>query len=308
MGYYIPPMDLKSEPTPFDQKLFLVFVVTFSSMIAFEFVSEYLFSYPSDWRMNLITSLFVSGLGVIVAYFPLNSYYLKNVQVLSEIEKRCSIERDLRESESRLNSIIRLAPIGIGFEFNSILLEVNDKFCTITGYTKEELKGKFSRILYPSQGDYDYTHKVSRAQIAQKGFGEVETKWQRKDRTIIDVQISSTPVYPLDLSSGITFTVQDITKRNQIDRALRESENKFATVFRSSPLSLTLVSTLDETFIDVNDAFLRSTGYSRDEVIGKTIQSLRMFASDIAYDQMASALRAQGRVYGMEIKCRIKNG
>jgi len=301
-------MDRKTEPTPVDQKLFLVFIVTFASMTVFEFAGQFLYPFPPDWRSNLITSLFVSGLAVIIAYFPLNSYYTRNIEALSEVELRRTAEAALRESESRLSGIIRVAPVGIGVVSGRIIRTVNDQLCAITGYTSEELTGRSARFLYPAQEDYDHTGSESRARIIRSGSGEVRTRWQKKDGTIIDVLLSSTPVDPSDLSRGITFTALDITEQKRAETVLRESENKFATVFRSSPVSLTLVSALDGTFVDVNNVFLRSTGYSRDEVIGKTPETLGIFASPDEHDRMSSALRDKGYVYGLEVKCRIKSG
>jgi PAS domain S-box-containing protein len=54
----------------------------------------------------------------------------------------------------------------------------------------------------------------------------VETKWKRKDGTIIDVQLSSTPINPNDLSKGVTFTALDITDRKHAEEKLRKSEQQ----------------------------------------------------------------------------------
>ena len=78
--------------------------------------------------------------------------------------------------------------------------------------------------------------------------------------------------------------------------ALRESENKFATVFRSNPVTLTLVSATDGRFVDVNDAFVANTGYSREEVIGRTSEELGIFADAREYEQLVSP--APGRPAG----------
>ena len=86
---------MKAEPTPFDQKLFLVFITTFAAMTAFEFAGQFLYPYPPDWRSNLVTSLFTSGIAVIIAYFPLNTNYARNVQLLSEIGRRHAVEKAL---------------------------------------------------------------------------------------------------------------------------------------------------------------------------------------------------------------------
>ena len=95
-------MDARSEPTPFDQRLFLIFIVTFATMTVFEFAGQYLYPYPPDWRSNLITSLFTSGLAVIIAYFPLKAYYDMNTQLLSEVARRHGVEMELREQKERL--------------------------------------------------------------------------------------------------------------------------------------------------------------------------------------------------------------
>jgi signal transduction histidine kinase len=93
-------MVTKASPTPFDQKLFFVFIVTFASMTAFEFVGQIIYLIPPVWRSNIITILFTSGLAVIIAYFPLKSFYDKNVQLFMEMERRQQVEKELRESEA----------------------------------------------------------------------------------------------------------------------------------------------------------------------------------------------------------------
>ena len=58
--------------------------------------------YPPEWRSNLITSLFTSGLAVIIAYFPLKAYYDMNTQLLSEVMRRHGVEMELREQKEHL--------------------------------------------------------------------------------------------------------------------------------------------------------------------------------------------------------------
>jgi PAS domain S-box-containing protein len=215
---------------------------------------------------------------------------------------------ELRANEARLNSIIRVAPVGIGVVSDRIIQTVNDRLCRMTGYTAEELTGKSARILYPAQEDFDYVGREKYAQIAQNGSGSVETRWQKKDGTILDILLSSTPINPSDLSAGVTFTALDITERNRAEKLVRESENKFATVFRNNPVALTLVSAADGRFVDVSDAFVTNTGFSREEVIGRTSGDLGIFTDAREYDQLVSRLRNGQPVKGMEVRVRQKNG
>jgi PAS domain S-box-containing protein len=109
-------------------------------------------------------------------------------------------------------------------------------------------------------------------------------------------------------STAILISLRDVTGRKLAEERERESENKFSTVFRSNPVSLTLVSVTDGKFVDANDAFFRSTGYSSDEVIGKMAEDLGFFVDRSEYERFVSALREQRTVEGMEVKCRIKTG
>ena len=109
-------------------------------------------------------------------------------------------------------------------------------------------------------------------------------------------------------SSAMLVSMRDVTERKSAEERKQESETKFSTIFRNSPVSLTLVSATDGTFIDVNDAFLRSTGYSRHEVVGSMAVALRIFADKSEYKRFSTLLRNQRTVHGMEMKCRIKNG
>jgi PAS domain S-box-containing protein len=298
-------MNEKIKPTPFDQRLFLIFIVTFATMTAFEFAGQFLYPYPPDWRSNLITSLFAGGLAVIIAYFPLNAYYAENARVLSEMERRRFVETELRESESRISSIIRVAPIGIGVASDRRIQTVNDRFCDITGYTAEELTGKTTRVLFPTEEDYDSLGREIYAQIAQKGSGEVETRWQKKDGTIIDVLLSSTPVDPSDLSLGVTFTALDITERKRAEAALRESEEKFRTIFYNANDAIEIHATnpdgLPGKYLDVNDVGCRMLQYTRDEM-------LAMSPSDIATDYHSRPLDEIGMEMKTEGSSRFETG
>jgi two-component system, sensor histidine kinase len=122
------------------------------------------------------------------------------------------------DTEQWLLSIIRAAPTGIGVVRDRLILQVNEKICEMTGYRSEELVGQSARMLYPTQEDFDYVGREKYRQIQQKNTGTVESRWRRKDGSLIDVLLSSTPMNPADLSKGVTFTALDISERKQAER------------------------------------------------------------------------------------------
>ncbi|MEZ0395931.1 MAG: PAS domain S-box protein [Anaerolineales bacterium] len=143
------------------------------------------------------------------------------IAAITDITARKKVEEALRESEEKLKSIFRVAPTGIGVVRDRILLEVNPKICEMTGYSPQELIGQSARILYPSQEEFEFVGREKYAQIAERGTGIVETRWQRKDGLVINILLASTPIDPDDLSKGVTFTALDITERKQAEEAIQ---------------------------------------------------------------------------------------
>ncbi|WP_163351123.1 ATP-binding protein [Desulfovibrio sp. JC010] len=136
------------------------------------------------------------------------------------VKRQRKTEELLEARENQLNTVLTAAPIGIGMVVDRVLLEVNDFFCEMTGYSREELIGQSSRIVYPSDDDFDYVTKYKYDQIKEKGVGTVETRLQHKNGSIIHVILSSKPLNPDDWSQGVSFTALNITKRKEAENSL----------------------------------------------------------------------------------------
>jgi PAS domain S-box-containing protein len=145
------------------------------------------------------------------------------LSISRDISERQAAAARLRESQEKLQSIFRAAPVGMGLVFNRVIQEANETLCRMTGYAREELLGQNARLLYATSEDYEYVGREKYRQIAQRGTGSVETRWQRKNGDIIDIILSSTPLDKSDLSNGVTFTALDITDRKRAERALQEA-------------------------------------------------------------------------------------
>ncbi|MDD1712486.1 MAG: PAS domain S-box protein [Methanoregulaceae archaeon] len=186
-------------------------------------------------------------------------------------------------------------------------LFVNKKWLDTLGYQEHELANLTI---------FDIIHEESLAHcretfqrvISGENVGIIDAVFRTRDGTRVYVEgmatckmVDGRPQY----TRGI---FKDVTRRKEVERGLFESENKFATVFKSNPVSLTLVSARDGVFADVNDAFLRNTGYTRTEVIGKTAEELGIFADETEYARFAQELQKKRSVHGMELRCRIKTG
>lgn len=102
--------------------------------------------------------------------------------------------------------------------------------------------------------------------------------------------------------------VRDITDRKRVETALRESEEKFSKAFCSSPDSMTISNLEDGRYIDVNDTFLKVTGYTRDEVIGRTAAELNIWADLLDRQRLKHLLHEHGSLQNQEFRFCRKSG
>jgi PAS domain S-box-containing protein len=136
-----------------------------------------------------------------------------NAYLNNEIKERKQTEIALTQSKARLQSILGAVPTGIGLTIDRFVVEVNSAICEMTGRTKDELIGKSAKVFYPTQEEFEFVGREKYSQVADHMTGTVETHWIRKDGSILNVLLSSSPINPEDLSVGVTFTATDITQR-----------------------------------------------------------------------------------------------
>jgi PAS domain S-box-containing protein len=181
-------------------------------------------------RMHKDGSLFEMRLSAAPLHDPAGQ--ITGILAIQEdITEARKIQQELQERQGKLDSIFRAAPVGIGVVVDRVFTDANDMLCDITGYSREELIGQSARIIYPTDEDYEYVGREKYRQIAEKGTGTVETRWRRKDGSVIYVLLSSSPIIPEDLSQGVTFTALDITERK---RAEEELERRATELQRSN--------------------------------------------------------------------------
>jgi PAS domain S-box-containing protein len=156
---------------------------------------------------------------------PLIDEHGKTVGIMGvshDITQRKRAEEILQEREQTLQSILRAAPIGIGLVSNRVLLQVNNRFCQMTGYSENELIGQNARILYPTEAEYEHVGREKYAQILKNGLGAVETRWRHKNGTVFDILLSSSPIDLANPYEDVIFVALDITPVRKSEKALKE--------------------------------------------------------------------------------------
>src|SRR5262249_18043316 len=107
---------------------------------------------------------------------------------------------------------------------------------------------------------------------------------------------------------GICVFGHDVTDQRRMAEALSKSEEKFSKAFREGPISLALTSMRDHRYLEVNEAFLQATGYTRDEVIGKTPFDIALWVRPEQRIETVHELMASGQIRNREVLYRTKAG
>ena len=96
--------------------------------------------------------------------------------------------------------------------------------------------------------------------------------------------------------------------QEELFKGLRESEERFAKAFESSPLALTITSLKTGRLLEVNETFTRLSGYTRDEAVGRTTLELGLWAAPADREAELATLARSGQVRNVEYRFRMKDG
>ncbi len=203
-------------------------------------------------------------------------------------------------------SLFTNSPIGIFILQDGKFQYVNPAFQRISGYSEQELLGIESTLIIMAE-DYRLVREnaikmlkgVSASPYLYRGLNKKgELKW------IIE---SVTSVKYGGRRATLGYFM-DNTENEQAKEAIRLSEDKFHKAFRSSPEWFAISSLNTGAYLDVNEAFLKATGYHREEVIGKTSVELGIWEDPGQRSKMVDMLHQKGRVRNLEANFRMKSG
>lgn len=102
--------------------------------------------------------------------------------------------------------------------------------------------------------------------------------------------------------------IQDVTDRWKAEKALRESEERFAAAFHASPGLMAITRMADGKILEVNEGYSQMLGYSREESRDRTTASLAIWANPRDREIFTSTLQTNGQVSNFETTLRRKDG
>ena len=225
-----------------------------------------------------------------------------------DVTERKRAEKALRESEEKLRAFFDSGAVGILFgDVHGNILDANDAFLRITGYAREDLRAGRLRWVDMTPPEFRPLDETGIAEARARGAcTPYEKQYVRKDGTRVWVLVGYVLLEPRRELS-VAFVV-DISAQREAEEARQRSEQRFASIFRSSPLGIGMSELSSGRLLEVNDRLAEFFGYAREEMIGRTVFELGLWADPADREAITARLRSGQPVLNMEVPFRPKSG
>lgn len=225
----------------------------------------------------------------------------------NELEKSNNL---LLESNEKVHAIFNNAPDAIiAVDLNYFITEWNKAAERMYSYKKEEVIGKRLDEIIHTEHIAPYSKEKAAIQMKNSGgwSGEIIQYTDRKPNKMVVQSTNSFLKNDEGLPTGYLGVNKDVTEFKKVQESLRISEEKFNKAFMLSPTGLVLTKVSTSEYIEVNESFLRITGYDRDEIIGHSALIVNVI-DKVERNKILEEFQKDGSVKNREVSFTKKNG
>lgn len=129
----------------------------------------------------------------------------------------------------------------------------------------------------------------------------------QEQASLLEEEIGERQMAQEALQEQAVILEEEIADRTQAQADIILSEEKFSKTFQNAPLMMAITRIEDGTLLDINNKFIELSGYSRDELIGRTSVEIG-WVNAIVRNNIVEECRRNGRVTGMDLTLRTKEG
>ena len=242
------------------------------------------------------------------AVYDDNGNFLYYEGTLVDITDRKLTEKALKESEETYRLLIKGAPFPTAIYIDQMVYYCNAATLQLVEAERyEEIIGKnIFELVHP-----DSLETIRKQYEAFYYKGE---KLPPTEAKLLTLKGNTRHVFVhsvktrFDGKIGVLVQMIDITEWKRSQKALQESEERFRLAFRTSPDAISITRLSDGLIIDVNDGFSQITGFSREDVLGKTPEELNIWLSKEDRNFFIETLEKNGEFSNKEVRFRLKDG
>ena len=236
------------------------------------------------------------------------------VALRHQAEAKERAEQALKESQRVLSTLMSNLP-GMAYRCDNTpewtMRFISEGCYDLTGHRRQELmddqKVSFADLIHPDDRDMVW-RDVQEAIEEDRPFtlryriitASGEEKWVWERGRLVHAAGGGT--------GTLEGFISDVSERLRAEEALRESEELFRLAFHISPDAISITRMVDGHYVDINEGFARLTGYSREEIIGRTSLELDIWNRAEDRKQLIEQLLENGEVRKFEGEYRMKDG
>ncbi|HSD82773.1 MAG TPA: PAS domain S-box protein, partial [Anaerolineae bacterium] len=219
-------------------------------------------------------------------------------------------QRALQESEARFRLLAENSTDVISrHTLTGDLLYVSPAAYTLLGYEPAAaLNQSVFDVIYPD--DQETVKRSWAALLEGQPVAPLSFRLRRRDGSYVWMESGGRAIRNAETGEieEVHISSRDITTRKWTEEALRASEEKFNKAFRSSPVAMAISDNVTRHYLEVNDAFVRLTGYAREELVGHTARDLNLWVDLQEREGVMQEMAQQGFVHGHEVHFRQQGG
>jgi PAS domain S-box-containing protein len=224
-------------------------------------------------------------------------------EIAMDITGRNQATEALRESEEDLRAAFEQAAVGMTHvSRDGRFLQVNQKFCDITGYTREELLTMTARdITFPPDVEAE-SRLIQKVLAGRMSTFSSEKRYIRKDGAVVWVDLTVTPIFHRGEMAYLMGVTEDITERKWAEKDLRLTQ---FSIDRASDMALWVAP--DARFIYANEAACKAFGYTREEFLSLKAFDTNPYFNEENWGEHWKEIKERGS-FTLEARLRRKDG
>jgi PAS domain S-box-containing protein len=236
----------------------------------------------------------------------LQTEYVELSHVIRQTVRMRRTQLTLAEQEERFHDILNSNDLIMSVDSGGQFLFVNRKWQDTLGYLDDEIRN-LALFDVIHEDCIRYFRDTFRKIISGDNVGIIDTAFRTRSGNRIFVEGIASCRTVAGKCQYIRGIFRDVTARKEAENGLRESEHKFSTIFDNSPYPIAITRVPDNIIMDVNKALLNASGYSRDELLGKSPTEIGLYPQTDA-DMLHSRMVQEGKIENVPMVLTVKGG